>query len=508
MCEACRGRHRVYASTKRAKRKLEKLAVIHSTIGGGEEGPAQTVGWMPPDEPPPPQHDTISEEPLPEPEIDPRLFNPTSSELAGALTLPPIDPQHSPTPEPAPSPAPSTSAHPVGSPSSGLPPRYCSVKGCKAIMSGDYLFKMCQSCRDRYRVYGNTKRNKWKREREVASAALERIRDHQDQRREEVGLPPMSTLSPADSERRAWEDSIITSTTAETSHVAPPEPTAFTSASGSASPAVSSTSALPLRMCTVSHCHAILPSTYEFRRCEQHRLQNRHHSKLKRVRDKEHKAVAPPVPELPDPPAESHEPSDPQIPAGLTSTFHSARTSHTCTLKHCANLLPPHTPWKMCDMHREKDREQRRRKAERDRAVKAAMALAPAAGVECPSGEPSAVPVPEDEGGSAEPQPSDMPTDMQIEEEASAFMEPLLPPDDYADPTSAPAHTDASPAAASSASSSSSDHAAVQEIVSTITASTEPPPAKKLKTATTATATATTTTTPTPRGAADAPALS
>ena len=46
-------------------------------------------------------------------------------------------------------------------------------------------------------------------------------------------------------------------------------------------------------MCTVSHCHQILPGYYRFKRCEQHRLQNRHHSKLKRVREKEEKAIGP-----------------------------------------------------------------------------------------------------------------------------------------------------------------------------------------------------------------------
>lgn len=47
-------------------------------------------------------------------------------------------------------------------------------------------------------------------------------------------------------------------------------------------------------MCTVSHCHKILPGHYKYRRCEQHRLQNRYHSKLKRVREKESKAQGPP----------------------------------------------------------------------------------------------------------------------------------------------------------------------------------------------------------------------
>ena len=51
----------------------------------------------------------------------------------------------------------------------------------------------------------------------------------------------------------------------------------------------------PIRMCTVSHCHVILSGDYEYRRCEQHRVQNRHHSKLKRVRDKEEKALVSPT---------------------------------------------------------------------------------------------------------------------------------------------------------------------------------------------------------------------
>jgi hypothetical protein len=50
-------------------------------------------------------------------------------------------------------------------------------------------------------------------------------------------------------------------------------------------------SVLPARMCTVSHCHTMLQGQYPYRRCERHRLQNRHHSKLKRVRDKEVKST-------------------------------------------------------------------------------------------------------------------------------------------------------------------------------------------------------------------------
>lgn len=57
--------------------------------------------------------------------------------------------------------------------------------------------------------------------------------------------------------------------------------------------AAAANTSLPARMCTVSHCHKILPGYYKYKRCEQHRLQNRHHSQLKRVREKEVKAVEP-----------------------------------------------------------------------------------------------------------------------------------------------------------------------------------------------------------------------
>ena len=40
----------------------------------------------------------------------------------------------------------------------------------------------------------------------------------------------------------------------------------------------------------MSHCREILPPGHKYLRCERHRVQNRHHSKLKRVRDKESKA--------------------------------------------------------------------------------------------------------------------------------------------------------------------------------------------------------------------------
>ena len=57
MCETCRGRHRVYASTKRARRKMEKAAVAGvvaararvGEVGGGSGGDngGVTAVWMP-----------------------------------------------------------------------------------------------------------------------------------------------------------------------------------------------------------------------------------------------------------------------------------------------------------------------------------------------------------------------------------------------------------------------------------------------------------------------------
>ena len=123
-------------------------------------------------------------------QIDPLLFNPTSSELAGALTLPPLDSSsnsHDPyisTSTPADGVATASSA----SRSAGQS-RYCSVKGCRTVIGGDYLFKMCVPCRNRYRSYGMTKRSKCKRGREIAAQELERVRAEEDARRAQQGLP-------------------------------------------------------------------------------------------------------------------------------------------------------------------------------------------------------------------------------------------------------------------------------------------------------------------------------
>ena len=46
MCETCRGRHRKYATTKRAKRKQEKAALGAQRIGNDD---GRVVTWMPQD---------------------------------------------------------------------------------------------------------------------------------------------------------------------------------------------------------------------------------------------------------------------------------------------------------------------------------------------------------------------------------------------------------------------------------------------------------------------------
>ncbi|OSD08132.1 hypothetical protein PYCCODRAFT_1456033 [Trametes coccinea BRFM310] len=387
MCEQCRGRHRIYASTKRAKRKMEKALLNNAQTG-------QPVVWMPDDEISQEQRDAPQQpaEPVAGPSrtyeaphqshsteehtqpfdfsqswnpraLDPRLFSQTS-ELAGALTLPlmqpadnqprqpgyyphggpqlqdshpqqhqqqeghshpPLQPPHVQPSDPpqqrpqyqshyshtsGPPPPPSApEIHPVLAevlesvpnlnlttrvtsgptvpvgatvpPVDGqLPPRYCSIKGCKTLIPGNSFFKMCEPCRNRYRNYGTTKRKKWRKDKELAVQELQKLREEEDKRRALQGLPPLPLPPPED---EIWRE-YARSTTDE-----PEEgragPSSELGPDGQPIPR-------PPRMCTVSHCREILPGEYQYLRCEKHRVQNRHHSKLKRVRDKEVKAQA------------------------------------------------------------------------------------------------------------------------------------------------------------------------------------------------------------------------
>ncbi|KZT10346.1 uncharacterized protein LAESUDRAFT_721683 [Laetiporus sulphureus 93-53] len=428
MCEVCRGRHRIYASTKRAKRKMEKAAM------GAQNG--QPVVWMPSDDNVEDNEPVVEQTPASfvyasstwdHSAIDPALFS-SDSELANALL--PVSPPRSKNPAQSGSslhmsamtlssnPQSSSSIssmptpmadHPVNTPhtpsstgcrgstsppeteDSSLPPRYCSIKGCKALVPGNSFFKMCEPCRDRYRNYGTTKRAKWKREKEIAVAELHKMREEEDRRRIEAGLPPLS--HPLADDWHEWNG-------VDEGQVHSP---------GALVPSTDGRSSVvtvlprPPRMCTVSHCREILPGDYPYLRCERHRIQNRHHSKLKRVRDKEVKAQAfdgwtayssasrratsemsrdgedgGDVEEADDEDANTMqiagmggvdtpfgEPST-GIPPAARGT---RRTNHTCSIKSCYNLLSPSNPWKMCDSCRARDRQGRREKALRDSGI-------------------------------------------------------------------------------------------------------------------------------------------
>lgn len=442
MCEACRGRHRKYATTKRAKRKQEKAAVGTQRIANDD---GQIVTWIA-------QNHHVSLGPTPEDldpvpdlhlsRIDPRLFNPTSSELAGALTLPPLDPSPSndtqdvnddatPTPTPTQRADDDVATPPPTTTRSSGQSRYCSVKGCRNVIGGDYLFKMCVSCRNRYRGYGLTKRSKSKRGREVAAQELRRVRAEEDVRRAQQGLPLIGELQAAD--RRAWERKVLGTI---------PRPAVVQYAP---------ISVLPARMCTVSHCHTMLQGHYPYRRCERHRLQNRHHSKLKRVRDKEVKST----------PLRSDDPESGSRTRGVESLYAnedafetegagmseddidessippaargSRRSNTVCSVKWCQNVLYHRSPWKMCDTHREKDRMNRRRKSGRDNDVPGDLDEGRVGQV----GEHAAMAV--DMGSDSDMADLDMAdldmADLEPETPAptgssAVFMEPLLPPDE------------------------------------------------------------------------------
>ncbi|KAH9852523.1 hypothetical protein C2E23DRAFT_825960 [Lenzites betulinus] len=497
MCEECRGRHRIYANTKRAKRKLEK-ALLNSgqpVAWIPDDGPSQQEhreGASQPTEPvagpsrsfetPPQVPHTNDDGPQPfdfsqpwDPALDPRLFS-QASELAGALTLPHAQQHvsghelfghagyqlHSPQQHPEgthpshhlqhhpqvsqnagpPPPPPAPEMHPVlaevlktvpnlnlstritsgptvpvgasGPAVDGqLPPRFCSIKGCKTLIAGNSFFKMCEPCRDRYRNYGTTKRAKWRKEKEYAVIELQKLRQEEDARRAAQGLPPL----PPDDD--IWHE-YAEPADGKTEDKVDPSP-------GPDGQPVSR----PPRMCTVSHCREILPGDYRFLRCERHRIQNRHHSKLKRVRDKEVKAqvydgwaaavgvrdpsaddtqdgrgsMSPDTQEaelsleledieqhlrdanseheynLPHIVAESGVPhgdfnadGEPLDETPLGEPSHGVppaargtrRTNHVCSIRACANLLSPSNPWKMCDLCRSRDRAGRRLKALRD----------------------------------------------------------------------------------------------------------------------------------------------
>ncbi|PPQ78325.1 hypothetical protein CVT25_011696 [Psilocybe cyanescens] len=242
MCDACRGRHRIYASTKRARRKLEKAAVAARNgqepldpVQNGISSPIVTASsWMSGNADT--FHEVRASSPNPHSSvsgpsssispflsaswnqaIDPRLFaqdtltspslrlhlhrTSSSSELANALTLPPPRPRiqaesvsdenrdpEEHIEEDKECKSTQASGDAAAKDLGEGPTRLCSVKGCKSVLPPSYEFKMCSPCRDRYRTYGTTKRAKWKTEREAFDREMAGLRALEDKKRELEGL--------------------------------------------------------------------------------------------------------------------------------------------------------------------------------------------------------------------------------------------------------------------------------------------------------------------------------
>ncbi|KAJ7594976.1 hypothetical protein C8J56DRAFT_928129 [Mycena floridula] len=387
MCLSCRGKHRVYAMTKRARRKQEKAAVEGETKLNVEQIPGAAI-WMPGTEKKSEKSDKQVTEPFSPPTwdpdaLDPQLFRPQCSELAGALgSVPPSFLQTNDTIANASSGSEGDivadfeqqsvsediqaqftldeiSMDPASS-------RFCSVKGCRHILDVSYSFKMCEPCRDRYRLYGTKKRAKWRAERKAFDKELDDLRLAENERRQTLGLPPI-TDNPE--ELKAWELSIIN----EKMVVPPGEPYfAMSTSPGEEQPNFETDPGtnipIPARMCTVSHCHKVLPAHYTYKRCEQHRLQNRYHSKLKRVREKVIKAAGPgdastsdaaskkdadgegeDEPEVDEPHEETTEVQNGSVVVLNDSTAPRKKRGHACTAEGCHNLINPTLRWRMCD---------------------------------------------------------------------------------------------------------------------------------------------------------------
>ena len=121
------------------------------------------------------------------------LFNPTSSELADVLTLPPPPPLDSPsnsqdayisTPAQADGVATlSTTVRPLGQ------SHYCSVRHCWNVISDGYPFKMCIPCHNHHRGYATKRHSKSKCRCEIMAQELQHMCAEEDSRRAKQGLP-------------------------------------------------------------------------------------------------------------------------------------------------------------------------------------------------------------------------------------------------------------------------------------------------------------------------------
>ncbi|KIY63371.1 hypothetical protein CYLTODRAFT_493965, partial [Cylindrobasidium torrendii FP15055 ss-10] len=412
MCAGCREKHRKYATTKRARRKQEKAAASGLEFDAGSPSNA----YMPKEPAEPYANASYNlasvSRPFAQPDpwagaIDPRL---TSSELAGALTpLPTIFPtgnvhHHNLQPFaepllPPPPPPPAAVPPPTKRPRLSLPPnteeagpsgsaaRYCSVKGCHIILAAQYPFKMCEPCRNRYREYGITKRRKWKEDRVAYEHELEGLLAQEEERRQAEGLPP---LADSPDEFLQWQQSVVNEKV-DTEGSLGGRLSSIPVDTGRVNSQVISSSLNAPHMCTVSHCHKVLPATYRYKRCEQHRYQNRHHSQLKRVREKEVKIAGPPegaigemfglrLSATPPPDNQDEQSMEPETPgpspakrtASGSAKRPKSRTSH-CSQDDCQNLVAPDTRWRMCDICRRQRRaEAAERRAEDEKEIEEA----------------------------------------------------------------------------------------------------------------------------------------
>ncbi|KAJ7897275.1 hypothetical protein B0H14DRAFT_399235 [Mycena olivaceomarginata] len=461
MCASCREKHRGYASTKRARRKAEKTLVSKLSVPASADAQdTESASWMnqdlpvpvPPVPVPPVPHASESSQATPQPApvpwaIDPVLYAQppapsSSSTLAGALTLPPsaltLQPSpntqnsntqnHQPPVPVLPSPSDSASVTPAPTTTSGAiqtpttseaihqtsddRPRHCSVKGCKAMIVESlevYPYKMCQSCRNRYRSYGVTKRAKWKAERETFQREIDGLRVKEDARRVSVGLHPFYEGS---DELRAWELSIIDEEV--------PRPNGQTHEAGDTSTPEDPLTATPEptnRTCTVSHCHNLLPASYPFKRCEAHRIQNRWHSKLKRGREKIEKGfmlpdgtplVAPgpikrrtkdPMERKTAPKRKDKDVQNSEEDAPAKFIPRRSRSAYSCREDNCCNLILPSARWRSCEPCRAISKASRQEKKAAERAQTGGTfvnmtvdAGNPAAGPSISTGGPSSGP--------------------------------------------------------------------------------------------------------------------
>lgn len=163
MCEECRRKHRSYAAVKRAKRRAEKDALMEGFLDHTQtqdrtqdfdhdfedtdegfqdmdmEDDSEFQQFMDHHNADQQQQDhqqmATSDEGWPDDVLDPRLlrFSPSSSSLAGALGPVLGVASTSTLPE---------TEEPMAKYGPNLPSRYCSIRGCQAILSGAPLLTM------------------------------------------------------------------------------------------------------------------------------------------------------------------------------------------------------------------------------------------------------------------------------------------------------------------------------------------------------------------------------